>query len=208
MDVQKHQQLCSCNELSRSGGSWARSCRSPSLPAGPWEQSRHVLACPRLPCPRGHRHPRLDVLSPPEPGARMLPSKALPSPGAFAGLCTRVRAGGERGGSPKPPAMGMMPHGTPLRSSLGTRRGRGDPAGPRGSVPPGPAVGVPEPVPGSRLDPAGAAPELGEPAASPLPRTGAGLWNLLKYFSPSLAGPSKFGTCSFTLWASGTREAV
>lgn len=47
-----------------------------------------------------------------------------------------------------------------------------------------------------------------EPAAFPLPGRVLGYRNLLKCFSPSLAGPSKFRAYSFTLWASGTSKAV
>lgn len=121
----------------------------------------------------------------------MLPSKALPSPGAFAGPCIRVRAGGERGGSPKPRATGTMaallqpcPMGPPpLRSSLGTHTGRGtggDPAGLTGSAPSGPAVGVPEPVLGPWLGPPGAAPEPGGTCSAPAPWPGAGLQEPVK----------------------------
>lgn len=76
-----------------------------------------------------------------------------------------------------------------------------DPAGQTASAPPDPCW-----VPGW------AHPEQPwsreEPAALPLPGRVLGYRNLLKCSSPSLAGPSKFGAYSFTLWASGTSEAV
>lgn len=48
----------------------------------------------------------------------------------------------------------------------------------------------------------------GELAVLPLPGRVLDYRNLLKCFSPSLAGSSKSGAYSFTLWASGTSEAV
>lgn len=218
MGVQKHQQLCSFNELSRSGGSRARSCQSPSPPAVPWEQSRHALMCPRHPCPRGALAPAAPCPLPTTARGEDAPKQSPSQPGCF---CSTLHQGASRREARRLPQAQCngddaapsypCPMGPPLCSSLGACRGSGtraDPMGPTGSAPPGPAVGVPEPAPGPWLGPAGAALEPGEPAALPLPGRVLGYRNLLKYFSPPLAGPSKFGAYSFTLWASGTSEAV